>query len=638
MPSRNRHREHRRVVDGSAPRADASVASASAPLSASPVLRVALAGPDRALRPEQVPSGVRRITGPEDAVNLAALILDPDRTHPVAVISIPSAGTEPWIDAAAIAEATQGIAEVVVLPTDVSSWRFSESLPEMTQVYGGAGRVYPVGLDWTTDPYRSPLRFAYGPQDAERATDQLISDALTMSRAAGAVPDQHATVAVHGTVAMLVPPSRAVVRLNDGSLATIWPELTIPEVPLGQLLAQGQAVSGSLDPQTRRLDVTKQLSSGRATVAHYLPGDVVLAAVKQVRRDVVHLALHPDVIVSVPLDRVTRNPKDTLSDLFTGGETVLARVAWLDDKGPALRLDDIDEDDEALPAPALLDGGPPWLVPPEYPEESGDPDQTTVKSVVVAPPAVPAATAARASEAALVSGAKPGPAAATPNATRSLGRTLDGARADVSRLETDLHNVAMQLAATAAERDIFLHQVQWLSEERQRLLEQIAAQKQHLLRRVQSAGKARRAAESSTDDKPVPAFTDPVRQLQHEVYLAWVARFSAEEKSERPLARWTVGPDFIASLEITQGVQRHTVVKVMVEVLTGVADHLGGRDSHRLRSGPGGDDPDVVRGDGAICMRVALQQNTPSARRLHYWKKGDQIEFSRIAQHDDVRP
>jgi hypothetical protein len=37
-------------------------------------------------------------------------------------------------------------------------------------------------------------------------------------------------------------------------------------------------------------------------------------------------------------------------------------------------------------------------------------------------------------------------------------------------------------------------------------------------------------------------------------------------------------------------------------------------------------------------MRVALQQGTPSARRLHYWKIGDRVELSRVALHDDMRP
>jgi hypothetical protein len=58
-------------------------------------------------------------------------------------------------------------------------------MPEMTQVYGGAGRVYPVDLGWTSDPFQSPLHLAYDARGGERATSELIGDALRMARDAG---------------------------------------------------------------------------------------------------------------------------------------------------------------------------------------------------------------------------------------------------------------------------------------------------------------------------------------------------------------------------------------------------------------------------------------------------------------------
>ena len=81
----------------------------------------------------------------------------------------------------------------------------------------------------------------------------------------------------------------------------------------------------------------------------------------------------------------------------------------------------------------------------------------------------------------------------------------------------------------AAGRDTLLHQAQWLSEERERLVEPIAARRQHLLRLGESAGKGRRIVETSADYRPVPVFTDPIDQLRYEVYLEWVMRFRAEE-------------------------------------------------------------------------------------------------------------
>ncbi len=57
------------------------------------------------------------------------------------------------------------LADVHVIPTGDVSWAFSHAMPPMTQVYGGASRVYPVDLEWATQPSRSPLRFAYGVKD-----------------------------------------------------------------------------------------------------------------------------------------------------------------------------------------------------------------------------------------------------------------------------------------------------------------------------------------------------------------------------------------------------------------------------------------------------------------------------------------
>jgi hypothetical protein len=73
--------------------------------------------------------------------------------------------------------------------------------------------------------------------------------------------------------------------------------------------------------------------------------------------------------------------------------------------------------------------------------------------------------------------------------------------------------------------------------------------------------------------------------------------------------------------------------------LTGLAPEMNGLQVHRLRTGSGGDDPIRQRDDGAVCWRVSLQVNTPSARRMHYWKlPGGAYELSRVVLHDDVEP
>lgn len=81
------------------------------------------------------------------------------------------------------------------------------------------------------------------------------------------------------------------------------------------------------------------------------------------------------------------------------------------------------------------------------------------------------------------------------------------------------------------------------------------------------------------------------------------------------------------------------VADVVFEVLTGLAKDLPGRELHRLRERHG-TSPYLVRpADGATAWRVALQVNSPGARRLHLWVlPGGRIDLSRVGVHNDVRP
>ena len=92
------------------------------------------------------------------------------------------------------------------------------------------------------------------------------------------------------------------------------------------------------------------------------------------------------------------------------------------------------------------------------------------------------------------------------------------------------------------------------------------------------------------------------------------------------------------SIDLMHGVERAKVVAVAVEVLTGLAAELDSRELHPLRVDASGGSPAVRRSDGSTCMRVALQRNAPSARRMHFWQNGDHVEFWRVVSHDDTRP
>lgn len=198
-----------------------------------------------------------------------------------------------------------------------------------------------------------------------------------------------------------------------------------------------------------------------------------------------------------------------------------------------------------------------------------------------------------------------------------------------------------QAAVVAAERDRLRIEVDRLSAR----VQGAEAARAGAEERCHKADKRRQKAErelraaracSASDTLDEDAFCDPEDQFRHEVHIAWTRRIPKGEKAARPLPPYTIGPDFLDSLQNTKGVDRHKVIDVVVEVLTDVRSF--GRKAHQLREDAGGNSRAVTRGDGAVCWRVAVQQGTPVARRLHLWRSSQVIELSRVVLHDDMTP
>jgi hypothetical protein len=100
-----------------------------------------------------------------------------------------------------------------------------------------------------------------------------------------------------------------------------------------------------------------------------------------------------------------------------------------------------------------------------------------------------------------------------------------------------------------------------------------------------------------------------------------------------------VGREFLGRLRDLDGISVEKVVEVCAQVASGRAHELAGRETHELHEGEGGSPARVRAGDGAKAWRCSLQDNTASARRLHWWeipgRNGKTIEFASVAVHDD---
>ncbi|TWH31457.1 hypothetical protein L600_002400000350 [Isoptericola variabilis J7] len=226
-------------------------------------------------------------------------------------------------------------------------------------------------------------------------------------------------------------------------------------------------------------------------------------------------------------------------------------------------------------------------------------------------------------------------------ALNQLRLSLDAARARADEAEREL--ARLRTAHRALELE-----VAGLRDHAQELrarLDDRTARVEQLKTRLRKAQKSERAlesrlAEAGVEDGPRRLFADAVEQLRYDVHRTWAETVPAEEKARYPLGPYAVGPQFCASLaEVGRGLE-DKVLRAVVLVLTGRAHEVPGLELHRLRRGEGGGDPHLVReSDGAAAWRLALQVNTPQARRLHYWRlPSGAVELSRVVLHDDTEP
>ncbi|HMR48556.1 MAG TPA: hypothetical protein PKE40_05370 [Arachnia sp.] len=535
-------------------------------------------------------------------------LLNPARARPVVLISRPAGSATAMVDSARIAEELDGLAEVYEIATGAASWALAGALARYpgTEVYGGAARTYPLGTGWTTEPHRSPLRFILSPSEAEEITEKLIADASSMAFAGGYRTRRSAETRLVSGVVEGVVSGRALVRLDGGRMASILPELTVADVDAQHLFAPGMPVSGLLDSRLGRLDVSESVRPAQELVSHYAVGDQVLARVLVVESDLCVVELLPGLQVGLGSEEILDTSQHVdLRQWLTPQETLTAVVKEVGVSDDEWRLSvlEVDRDRPVLPAPALLPQGPPWLIAPAVTEEPVPPAPE--------PEAAPAVRA-------------PQPAGGeTQEAPRATTDEFAALRTERDSLAADLLRARRALLAKEDELRRRKAQARDANNEVAKLRRSLA-----------SSEAAVRAA-----DADAVAFTDPVEQLDYDVRLAWARRIPAAEKRALPLAGYTLGPDFLDSLQHIQGVDRGKVIEVLVDVLTGRVHQLHGRATHQLRTGTGGGDPFVSRPDGATCWRVSLQHKTPQARRLHYWQLNDgTIELSAIRLHDDFRP
>jgi len=141
-------------------------------------------------------------------------------------------------------------------------------------------------------------------------------------------------------------------------------------------------------------------------------------------------------------------------------------------------------------------------------------------------------------------------------------------------------------------------------------------------------------ADLSARERGLGVYADPVQQLRHEIWTGWLHALTEHDRDRYPLAGYTLGPDLLPSVQALNDADRARAVQALTDTACGLVWDLPSRNPHRQK--PPAAEP-VVRADGATAWRCYIQQNTPSARRLVWWRYPDgRIEFAKIALHDDM--
>lgn len=604
-------------------------------------------------------SAIKRVTNTSEAEALAALLNGDTRTKPTVVVTVASGHTEPYADVERIAAEIGDLADLYLVTTGGHTWAFSNRMTPGTQVYGGAGRVYPIGLAWNVDLKQAPLRFAWNKSEGKKLTGQLIDDALDMAAAAGLF-DSARTASTRerraGTVRSIMS-ERALVDLVGGDMASVPPQLAQAGVPIERVLAPGMAVSGVLEKKSRWLDIRESRPTAEEALKTYAAGDVVPAEVRSVLAGSADLRLHPDVTVELFRSDVTGDPDDDLQALLTPGEVVLARVVAT---GPKWRLSlrEVREHDTAREALALYAGGPPWLDPDAPPPAVVDhvetvPEPQRVEPVEAPPEPAPEAPArpaiptpammprrrgepVRALRPAPTPAPEPMPspereaAPAKKAAVQSMSLQVTAIKAEKAHLEDELAELRDQVSGLRNERVQF-------AKDLARAARQVETRDVELARMRSQLRRAKQR--TAPPEVALPVFADRERGFRHLVEAAWARRIPVGEQATRPLPEFAIGDRFLDSVDALEGITVDKIADVVMEVLTGLAEQSTGRELHQLRTSAGGNAAPQSRPDGAVCYRVSMQIHTPSARRLHFWKCPDgTIELSRVVVHDDMEP
>jgi hypothetical protein len=571
---------------------------------------------------------INKVKDDTDLRGLIELVRNPQRVKPVCIFTTPISSPDPSFNLEDLEKEVGDFALFYLVPTGDLTRRFVNELEPKAAVFNGAAKVF--APSWQEED-EWPKLFYCHPKFQVRDTQSLIDEIWKLASDKDiqsyanyrSVPMAATLEKIFGT--------RAFVKTSTGLRGTVREEITCPGIPLAWILPEEARMEGQYNEAEKLFMPKLSQTSLVSIVEAYGFGNLVPVLIKEAERKKGVATIFPGIDIPFILEEISGNERDLVTDFLGPGQVVAMRL-YRDPQGRTrLRMNDIDDDEESVESLSVILGGPSWLIVdrdipilevtapvqvevPELSEFEAPVEQEVVVSTSPTP--------------------KPGnyksqPGPASPIVTGRDHHKWVAYATDLTRRLNSALDEAKSLRAEVVshfnEKNALKRRIDEMGRSNASARRKIASKDPN-----KSSTRSRRDRWASNEDW----FNEEIRRV-------WISRYKpAEREDTYPLdfKKFSYGPMFFESVlnpDLTEDELRKAV-RVIVDVVTGRESEARQNRVHPLRETESPSSPQRSRPDGSKAWRANIEDKTPQAKRLHYWKTTTgHIELSRVAQHDD---
>lgn len=573
---------------------------------------------------------IHKVADETDLRGLIELVRNPERAKLICLITTPISSPDPSFDLDYLESEVGNLAHFYLVPTGDLTRKFVNDLEPKAAVFNGAAKVFTPNWqnseEWPKLFYCHP-KFQF--RDNQSLIDEiwkLASDKDIQSYANyKSVPMVATLEKIFGT--------RAFVKTSTGLRGTIREEITCPGVPLEWILPIDTPMEGKYNEAENLFMPTLSDANLDSLAKTYGFGNLVPVLIKETERKKGIATLFPGIDIQFTLEEISGNERDLVTDFLGPGQVVAMRL-YRDPQGRTrLKMNDIDDDEEAVEAVPVIPGGPYWLV-----VDRDIPILEETAPVLVEIPEVPELQAPVETSPSPTTAPIPKPGNYTsPVSTTSpvvTGRKHHEWVAYAADLKRKLESALDEVKSLRAEVITSLNEKSGLRNQIDEMRRSNASARRKIATKDpnKSTTRSRRDRWASNEDW----FNEELRRV-------WISRYQPAERNLEYLldfSRFIYGPMFFESVftsDLTEDELRKAV-RVIVDVVTGRESEIRQSRVHPLRETDSPASPQRIRPDGSKAWRANIEDNTPQAKRLHFWKAiNGHILLSKVAQHDDFQ-